>query len=124
MAAGWMWTSAEDLMRWAIAIASAREGQPHSLLSQKTATAMLTRQKDLYGLGPLLEGSGRAFAFSHGGNNPGYTTQVFYLPETRQGVAILVNKAGADLLIDEIMRAVAGEYGWPVHSRAGSRPLR
>jgi hypothetical protein len=122
MAAGWMWTSAEDLMRWAIAVADARDGKPRPLLSRTMATAMLTRQKDLYGLGPLLEGSGRAFAFSHGGNNPGYTTQITYFPETRQGVAILVNKVGADLLIDEIMRAVASEYGWPAHQPRRVRP--
>jgi CubicO group peptidase (beta-lactamase class C family) len=123
MAAGWMWTSAEDLMRWAIAIAEARDGKPQPLLSRTMATAMLTPQKDLYGLGPLLEGSGRAFAFGHGGNNPGYTTQVIYFPETRQGAAILVNKAGADLLIDEILRAVAGEYAWPAHQPRRVPPL-
>ncbi|HKS25712.1 MAG TPA: serine hydrolase domain-containing protein [Thermoanaerobaculia bacterium] len=115
MAAGWMWTSATDLMRWAMAIADARDGKPRSILSRSTATAMLTPQKDLYGLGSLLEGTGRAFSFSHGGNNPGYTTQVTYFPETRQGIAILTNKVGADLLIDEITRAVASEYGWPAH---------
>jgi CubicO group peptidase (beta-lactamase class C family) len=115
MAAGWMWTSATDLMRWAIAVADARDGEARSFLTQKTATAMLTRQKDLYGLGPMLEGSGRSFAFSHGGNNPGYTTQVIYFPETGQGIAILTNKVGADLMIDALMRAVAGEYRWPAH---------
>lgn len=125
MAAGWMWTSAMDLMRWAIAIADARDGKARSILSQKTATAMLMRQKDLYGLGPLLEGSGRSFAFSHGGNNPGYTTQVTYFPETGQGIAILTNKVGADLLIDALMRAVATEYRWPARQprRVTPEPL-
>jgi hypothetical protein len=110
-----MWTSATDLVRWAIAVATARDAKSPSFLSQRTAAAMLTRQKDLYGLGPELHGDGPTFEFRHGGNNPGYTTQVTYLPETQQGVAILVNKVGADLFIDEIMRAVALEYRWPSH---------
>jgi CubicO group peptidase (beta-lactamase class C family) len=113
MAAGWLWTTAADLMRWAVAIDESRRGTPGSILSRKTASDMLTVQKDLYGLGPVLEGSGRALAFGHGGNNPGYTTQVMYFPETRQGFAILVNKVGADMLIEEITRAIAGEYDWP-----------
>jgi CubicO group peptidase (beta-lactamase class C family) len=113
MAAGWLWTTASDLVRWAVAIDRSRQGKPHALLSQRSARDMLTVQKDSYGLGPLLEGSGRAFRFSHGGNNPGYTTQLTYFPETGQGLAILINKVGADQLIDEIMRAVAEEYGWP-----------
>ncbi|MEA2488617.1 MAG: hypothetical protein QOH21_409 [Acidobacteriota bacterium] len=113
MAAGWLWTTPTDLMRWAVAIDQSRRGTPASLLSRTTATDMLTVQKDLYGLGPVLEGSGPAFRFSHGGNNPGYTTQLTYFPEKRQGFAVLVNKVGADLLIEEITRAVASEYGWP-----------
>jgi CubicO group peptidase (beta-lactamase class C family) len=123
MAAGWMWTTATDLMRWAMAIADARGGKPHAILLRKTAAAMLTPQNGVYGLGPLLEGSGRAFAFSHGGNNPGYTTQLLYFPETRQGLAILTNKVGADLLIDEITRAVAREYGWPSHQPGRLMPI-
>jgi CubicO group peptidase (beta-lactamase class C family) len=113
MAAGWLWTSAADLVKWAIAIDAARAGMPGAILSRRLATQMLTPQKDLYGLGPVLDGSGRAFNFGHGGNNPGYTTQVIYFPETHQGAAILVNRVGADQLIDELTRAIAEEYDWP-----------
>ena len=84
---------------------------------------MLTPQNDRYGLGPLLEGRGRALAFSHGGNNPGYTTQLTYFPDTRQGLAILTNKVGADVLIDEITRAVAREYGWPAQQPGRLTPV-
>lgn len=123
MAAGWMWTTAADLMRWAMAIDASRDGRPHAILSQKTAAEMLTSQKDLYGLGPVLEGSGRAFAFGHGGNNPGYTTQVIYFPETNQGAAILVNKVGADQLLDEITRAIAATYHWPAMQPERVKPF-
>jgi CubicO group peptidase (beta-lactamase class C family) len=113
MAAGGLWTTAGDLMRWAIAIDEARGGKPGALLSPAIAAQMLTPQSEGYGLGPELEGEGRAFRFAHGGSNPGYRAQVTYFPETCQGVAILVNGDGGDPLIDEIQRALAAEYGWP-----------
>jgi CubicO group peptidase (beta-lactamase class C family) len=113
LAAGGLWTTAGDLMRWAMAIDQARDGTPGAILSLEMAAQMLTRQLDGYGLGPELEGEGRAFRFGHGGSNPGYRAQLTYFPETGQGVAILVNGDGGDPLIDEIQRAVAAEYGWP-----------
>lgn len=113
MAAGWLWTTPSDLLRWAIAIDAARDGKANAILSKRMAAEMLTAQKDQYGLGPLLEGSGRAFRFGHGGNNAGYRAQVTYFPETGQGAAIMVNGEGGDFLIDEIMRAIASHYDWP-----------
>jgi CubicO group peptidase (beta-lactamase class C family) len=112
MAAGWLWTTPTDLLRWAIAIDQARDGRP-GFLSRAMAAQMLTRQSDGYGLGPEVEGEGRAFRFSHGGNNRGFRAQVTYFPETGQGAAILVNGDNGDLLIDEIQRTIAAEYGWP-----------
>ena len=113
MAAGWLWSTPTDLLRWAAAIDRAYDGKRGAILSRKTAQQMLTLQSELYGLGPVLEGRGRAFRFSHGGNNPGYRAQFTYFPETGQGVAVMVNGAGGDLLIDEIIRSVASEYEWP-----------
>ena len=112
-AAGWMWSTPSDLMRWAIGIDESRKGKKGAILSPKMAKQMLTPQKDRYGLGPLLEGSGKAFRFSHGGNNPGYTVQATYFPETGQGAAIMVNNGTADVLIEELTRAIAKAYNWP-----------
>jgi CubicO group peptidase (beta-lactamase class C family) len=113
MAAGGLWTTPSDLLRWAMAIDRAYDGRRGSILSRRMATQMLTLQNETYGLGPVIEGSGRAFRFGHGGNNPGYLAQLTYFPETGQGAAILLNGGTADLLIDEIMRAIAAEYSWP-----------
>ena len=121
-AAGWMWSTPTDLMRWAIGIAESRTGKPGTILSRKIATEMLTVQKDQYGLGPVLEGSGPAFRFSHGGNNPGYTAQLTYFPETGQGAAIMVNTGTADILIEELTRAIAKEYNWPALQPSTIKP--
>ncbi|HYR08560.1 MAG TPA: serine hydrolase domain-containing protein, partial [Longimicrobium sp.] len=113
MAAGGLWTTPGDLMRWAIAIDQARQGTPGAILSREMAAQMLTRQSQGYGLGPELEGEGRAFRFAHGGSNVGFRAQLTYFPETGQGAAIMVNGDGGDPLIDEIQRTLAAEYGWP-----------
>jgi CubicO group peptidase (beta-lactamase class C family) len=113
MAAGGLWTTPTDLLRLAVAIDQARDGAPGGILSQAMAAQMLTVQKDLYGLGPELEGTGRAFRFGHGGSNPGFRAQLTYFPETGQGAVVMVNGDGGDLLIDEIQRGIAAEYGWP-----------
>jgi CubicO group peptidase (beta-lactamase class C family) len=123
MAAGGLWTTAGDLMRWAIAIDQAHDGTPGAILSPQMAAQMLTRQSQGYGLGPEVEGEGRAFRFAHGGSNPGYRAQVTYFPETGQGAAILVSGDGGDPLIDEIQRAIAAEYAWPALSPARVAPM-
>lgn len=113
LAAGGLWSTPTDLLRWAVAIDKARDGRAGGILSPSMAAQMLTVQKDHYGLGPELEGSGRAFRFAHGGSNPGFRAQLTYFPETDQGAVIMLNGDGGDLLIDEIQRAIAAEYGWP-----------
>jgi CubicO group peptidase (beta-lactamase class C family) len=113
MAAGGLWTTPTDLVRWALAIDAAYIGERAAILSRESATQMLTVQKDRYGLGPEIEGSGRTLRFGHGGSNMGFRAQVVYFPATRQGAAVMVNGDGGDFLIDEVTRAIAAEFDWP-----------
>jgi len=113
MAAAGLWTTPTDLLKWAMAITAARDGAPDALLSQETATEMLTPQKDDYGLGPGLGGTGAGFHFGHGGANEGFRCQLIYFPERGQGAAVMTNGDGGGGLAQEILLAVAAEYGWP-----------
>ncbi len=113
MAAAGLWTTPTDLMKWAMAIAAARAGAPGAILSQATATEMLTRQKDDFGLGPGLGGEGQGFNFSHGGANEGYRCFVIYFPETGQGAAVMTNGDAGNTLAREIVLSIAAEYDWP-----------
>jgi len=113
MAAAGLWTTPTDLLRWAIEIANARAGASTRLLDQGTATAMLTVQKSPFGLGPQLGGSGRGFRFGHGGADEGFHAQLSYFPETGQGAAVMVNSDGGQLILSEVMFAIAAEYQWP-----------
>jgi CubicO group peptidase (beta-lactamase class C family) len=113
MAAAGLWTNPTELLQWAIAIAESRAGSPNSVLSLKMATEMLTPQKASSGLGPFLGGSGRAFSFGHVGGDEGFHAQVVYFPETGQGAAVMVNGDGGTPIMQELLFAIAAEYGWP-----------
>jgi CubicO group peptidase (beta-lactamase class C family) len=113
MAAAGLWTTPTDLLKWAMEIAAARAGKSTKVLSQKMASDMLTVQKAPVGLGPFIEGTGRAFHFGHGGSDEGFHSELVYFPETGQGAAVMVNSDGGPPMIREILYAIAAEYGWP-----------
>jgi hypothetical protein len=74
---------------------------------------MLTAQKDQIGLGPFVGGSGRNVRFGHGGANEGFHSDLVMYPELGVGAAIMTNGDGGPMLIREVVRALAAEYGWP-----------
>jgi CubicO group peptidase (beta-lactamase class C family) len=113
MAAAGLWTTPTDLAKWTLAIAAARAGRTGTVLSQATATEMLTAQKSPFGLGPQLGGTGRGFHFGHGGSNAGFRCEVIFFPETGQGAAVMTNADDGSPVNDELLMAVAAEYGWP-----------
>jgi CubicO group peptidase (beta-lactamase class C family) len=112
-AAAGLWTTPADLARWALAIDAARRGDAGAILSQATATEMLTIQKGTVGLGPFIEGKGAELHFGHGGANEGFRATVIFFPGTGQGAAVMSNNdTGADLN-QEILYAIGAEYDWP-----------
>ena len=66
------------------------------------------------GLGVFVAGSGRGLSFSHPGQNvPGTTSWLLAYPELGQGAIIMTNGVKGDMLILEIISALAAAYGWP-----------
>ncbi|MHB1326610.1 MAG: serine hydrolase [Gemmatimonadales bacterium] len=113
MAAAGLWTTPTDLMHWAIGVAGARAGTSTGVLSKDMASQMLTVQKAPSGLGPALNGSGRAFRFGHGGSNRGFRGNMVYFPETGQGAAVMSNSDNGGALVQEVLNAIAKVYQWP-----------
>jgi len=113
MAPAGLWTTPTDLAKWALAITDARAGRSTALLSQGMTQQMLTAQKTEVGLGPFVGGSGRNFHFGHGGANEGFHSELVMYPELGAGAAIMTNGDGGPMLIREVLRALAAEYGWP-----------
>ena len=113
MAPAGLWTTPTDLLKWAIAITDARAGRSTTLLSQSMTQQMLTAQKNEIGLGPFVGGSGRNFHFGHGGDNEGFHAELVMYPELGAGAAVMTNGDGGPILIPEVLRSLAAEYGWP-----------
>lgn len=114
MAAAGLWTTPSDLARFAIELRNAFRGQSERVLSAATARQMLTRQrKDLNGLGIGLRGEGQTLSFSHGGANRGFMCQLIAFAESGDGAVIMTNGDRGQALIQEVLRAIAAEYGWP-----------
>ena len=119
LAAAGLWSTAPDLARFGVAMLRAIRGDRGGLLRPATAREMVTRQIDEWGLGFALGGAavpGDSATVGHDGSTVGYTARLLVLPATGQGIAVMTN-GESEPLIDEIVRAVAREYAWPVRPR-------
>ncbi|QSX78065.1 serine hydrolase [Agrilutibacter solisilvae] len=106
-----LWTTAEDLAHMLLDLQAAADARPARLLSPAMAKAMLTPVKGQWGLGPALSGTGAGRRFGHDGVNEGFQSTMVAYVEKGEGVVVLTNGAGKRLA-DEIVRAVATDYGW------------
>ena len=111
-AAAGLWTTPSDLARFAIEVQRAFAGDPGRILTAESARRMLATQAGSYGLGFGVEGEGDALWFMHGGSNAGFQSYFAAMAEGGKGVVVMTNgDAGGDLA-QEILRAVAREYGF------------
>lgn len=113
MAAAGLWTTPTELAQWALAIAAARAGTDTTLLPRALVAQMLTAQKGSTGIGPVVADTGRAFRFGHSGSNAGFRSNLVYFPEAGVGVVIMTNGDRGGAVAQELLNAVAVEYGWP-----------
>jgi len=111
LAAAGLWTTPTDLARFALALRDAWQGKPAALLSQAITQQMLTPSLGHYGLGLLVEGKPAHERFSHAGANAGYQC-VMVADAAGDGAVIMTNGDNGLRLASEILRGVAGEYGW------------
>jgi CubicO group peptidase (beta-lactamase class C family) len=113
MAAAGLWTTPGDLCRFAIEIINDWNGKPDGVLSPAMARQMLTVQKSPSGLGVFLQGNGDNLSFGHSGGNEGFRCDLVAFPVKGIGVAVMTNSDAGGALYDEVLRAVATEYGLP-----------
>jgi CubicO group peptidase (beta-lactamase class C family) len=113
MAAAGLWTTPTDLGHAAIEMEKEYDGQSSKILSQKMIRKMLSKQKDDWGLGVAVEGEGATLHFSHSGGNEGYRCFFVDYPVRHEGMAVMTNSDSGPQVYDEVLRAIAKEYGWP-----------
>jgi CubicO group peptidase (beta-lactamase class C family) len=113
MAAAGLWSTPSDLARFAIGIQQAADGKSNPIISQSLAREMLTVQKDGFGLGWFLEGTGESRFFSHRGRNEGFDTYMVARIGSGQGMVVMINKNDDTGALMRIFTAVSNEYKWP-----------
>ena len=112
LTAAGLWTTASDLARFALALQRAAQGWAARLLTRLQPATLLAPVQNDYGLGFELDHAGTEPAFHHSGSNAGYKALLFAYTRTGQGAVILTNGDYGWPLIEELMRAIAAEYGW------------
>lgn len=111
-AAAGLWTTAEDLATFALALGRAANGETGLPLTPETARLMLTEVQQGYGLGiGTWEESGARY-FGHGGSNRGYKTMLRFLPERGEGIVVMTNGDRGAGVFQSIIGTVANEMGW------------
>ena len=113
-AAAGLWSTPRDLLRVAMEIQRARDGQG-VILTRKSAEAMLAHSPaGPVGIGVFSGGEGKTRRFGHGGDNEGFKVQLDAYAEHGQGLVVMVNSDSGPALIEEIIGTVAREERWPV----------
>lgn len=114
MAAAGLWTTPSDLARAGIELQRTLRGDPPRLLKRETVEEMLKLQiGQEMGIGFFLEGEGEGARFGHDGGNEGFVSTATFFRSRGQGAVVMLNSNQGGPLLDEILRAIAREYGWP-----------
>ena len=112
MAAAGLWTTAEDLAKFAVNIQQTLQGESNRVLSKEMTEKMLTPfGSEFDGLGLFIDKRKGDTYFGHGGWDEGFSSQMIAHKDKGYGVVVLTNSNHPDF-IDELIRAVARTYGW------------
>ncbi len=112
MAAAGLWTTAEDLAKFAINLQQTYKGESNTVLSQDMATKMLTPfVEDHIGLGIFINTMGNETYFGHGGWDEGFSSELIAHKDKGYGVVVLIN-SNHPQFISELIRSVALTYEW------------
>lgn len=126
MAAAGLWTTSEDLAKFAINIQQTLKGGPETVLSKDMTTLMLTPfVEDYTGLGVFINKLKDEVYFGHGGWDEGFSSELIAHKDKGYGVVILTNSNHPEF-ISELIRSVALTYNWddfvPVYQRKNLNP--
>jgi len=112
MAAAGLWTTAEDLAKFAVNIQQTIKGESSKVLSKDMTEKMLTPfGSEFDGLGLFIDKRKDDVYFGHGGWDEGFSSQMTAHKTKGYGVVVLTNSNHPDF-IEEVIRSVARTYSW------------
>ena len=112
MAAAGLWTTAEDLAKFAIDVQESIKGGKGNVLSQSMSKNMLTPfVAPNVGLGFFLSNKDGEEYFAHGGWDEGFSANLIAHKTRGYGAVVMIN-SNHPAFIDELTNSVAAFYGW------------
>lgn len=114
VAAAGLWTTPTDLSSFIIEMHNAVAGNKNSPIPPEISKTMLTPYFESFGLGIRVDGVGKNKWFSHGGDNRGYKSLLMSYPYLGEGLVIMTNSDSGFSLAQEIFKAIADHFKWPV----------
>ena len=124
MAAAGLWTTASDLARFAIEIQRTLAGRGHGVISPAMARQYVTVQKDPSGLGIIVNDSGAAQTFGHGGRDEGFDAQLIAFVHSGQGAAIMIDANDDSRFMGRLLDFIGRAWGWPNSQAAAPAATR
>ena len=114
MAAAGLWTTPEDLCRFAMELCASWNGEEGRLLPPALTREMTRGQvRPGYGLGLGLGQVDGARYFHHGGSNRGFKCFFAAFPATGQGGVVMVNSDHFAGVIVPLLEKMAEVFDWP-----------
>lgn len=111
MAPAGLWTTAEDLAKFAIDIQLTVKGESSKVLSKEMVEKMLTKVNDGMGLSMGIDNVNGSLYFGHSGWNEGFSSQMMASRNNGYGVVVMIN-ANKPAFITEVIHAVGKTYNW------------
>jgi D-alanyl-D-alanine carboxypeptidase len=105
-AAGGIWSTPEDLMRWDLALMDGKVLKPQSWKFMTTPRALTDGRSSAYGCGQALRDRGPVLVLTHGGGVSGFGSRNAFIPATRSAVVVIANADWAGGVLDTIQEAV------------------
>jgi CubicO group peptidase (beta-lactamase class C family) len=113
MAAAGLWTTAEDLAKFAIEVQKCLKGESNKILTREFMEMMITPVlSGEYNLGLRNEKIGREMLLGHSGGNEGYSCNMTFHKENGFGVIFMSNSDNGYKIKMPIFRSAAATYGF------------
>lgn len=113
MAAAGLWTTAEDLAKFAIEVQKCLKGESNKILTREFMEMMITPVlSGEYNLGLHNEKIGREMLLGHNGGNEGYSCSMLFHKEKGFGVVFMSNSDNGYKIKLPVFRSAVAAYGF------------
>ena len=105
-AAGGIWSTPSDLLRWDLALIDGKVLAPRSWATMTTPRPLSDGRSSAYGCGQSIRDRGPVLVLQHGGAVSGFGARNALIPSSRSAVAVMANADWAGGVLDAIESAV------------------